>query len=191
MDNLKRLALKFKNRPFSYSEIKRLGMSQGQLNQLLKAEALYRIGHGVYILAGSDLSEDAQFRGATLRIDGPSAVCLLSALFYHGLTDEIPRKVWLLVPENKHTAHKDIRLVRSRNPQWGIGIEKNQGFSITSVERSLVDSLIMKRLLSVHIGVAALKVAVKTKKTTLDKVLKMAKLMDVEHRLSNYIEALA
>jgi hypothetical protein len=60
------------------------------------------------------------------------AVCLLSALAFHGLTDEIPKKVWLLVPENKHSAHRDIRLLRSRNPHWKMGIDAQNGYRITN-----------------------------------------------------------
>lgn len=191
MDALKRLESQFANTPFSPDDIKRLGITDFELNQLLGSEAVHRISRGVYVLAGTDLSDEALFRAATMRIDGPSAVCLLSALTFYGITDHIPKKVWLLVPENKHTAHRDIRLLRSRNPQWKIGIEKHKGYSITNIERTIVDSLALKRILSVQVGMSAFKSALNDKKTTLDKVFKMAKALGVDHRVMAYIEALA
>ena len=49
----------------------------------------------------------------------------------------------------------------------------------------------MKRILGVSIGVTALKTALKEKKTTIDKVLKMATRLGVDHRVMGYIEALS
>ena len=126
-----------------------------------------------------------------MRIDGPSAVCLVSALAFYGITDHIPKKVWLLVPEDKHSAHKDIRLFRSRNPNWKVGIESHKGYKITNLERSIVDALAMKRVLGVTLAVSALKNALQEKKTTLDKILKMATQLGVDHRVMSYIEALS
>ncbi|MBL7670922.1 MAG: hypothetical protein JNM39_10595 [Bdellovibrionaceae bacterium] len=191
MRPLKQIETHFTGKPFSRDELNRLGITSVQLSELLKAESVHRLSRGVYVLAGTDLSNETQFQAATMRIDGPSAVCLLSALWYYNLTDHIPKKVWLLVPENKHTAHKDIRLLRSNNPHWKIGIEKHQNFAITNLERTIVESLCMKRILGPQIGIDALKTALKEKKTTLDKVLRMAKSLGVDHRIQNYIEVLA
>jgi len=188
---LKQLKSQFENIPFSPGDMKRLGITNTELNQLLKTEAVHRLSRGVYVLAGADISDEAQFRAATMRINGPSAVCLVSALDFYNLTDHIPKKIWLLVPASKHTAHKDIRLLRSRAPHWKVGIEKHEGFAITSLERTLVDSLVMKKILGVQVGMAALKSALREKKTTLDRVLKMAKALGVSHRVMSYIEALA
>ncbi len=181
----------YENTPFTFREIKGLGVTQSQLNQLLETEKVVRLRRGVYVLSGADLSDEAQFRAATMRVEGPSAVCLISALAFYGVIDEIPKKTWLLVPENKHSAHKDIRLFRSRNPNWKIGVESHKGYKITNIERSIVDALAMKRTLGFTIGVSALKTALKQKKTTLDKVIKMAVQLGVVHRVMNYIEALS
>ena len=191
MDPLKRLQSHFADSPFSPGDIKELGVTRTELNQLLEAESVHRLSRGVYVLSGADLSDEAQFQAATMRIDGPSAICLLSALAFYGLIDEIPKKVWLLVPENKHCAHKDIRLLRGRNPTWKVGIDSHKGYKITNIERSIVDALSMKRVVGVSIGVSALKRALKEKKTTLWKVLKLATQLGVDHRVMSYIEALS
>ncbi len=81
-----------------------LGITQSQLKPLLAAAQVLRLSRGVYVLSGADLDDESLFRAATMRIEGPSAVCLLSALAFYGITDQIPKKVWLLVPESKHTA---------------------------------------------------------------------------------------
>jgi predicted transcriptional regulator of viral defense system len=161
---LKLLQSHFKDSPFSPKDINGLGITQAQLIQLLHNESIHRLSRGVYVLSGADLSDEAQFRAATMRIDGPSAVCLVSALAYYGITDHIPKKVWLLVPEDKHSAHKDLRLLRSRNPKWKVGIDSHKGYKITNIERSIVDALTTKRALGFSIGVSALKSALQNKK---------------------------
>ncbi len=191
MELLRRLESRFANVPFSSDDLSRLGVTHAELNDLIEKESVFRLGRGIYVLSGIDLSNEVQFQAATMRIDGPSAVCLASALWYYNITDHIPKKVWLMVPESKHTAHKDIRLLRSRNPQWKIGIEKYKGFAITSLERTLVDSICLKKIIGVQIGVDALKTSLKDKKTNLDKVLRMAISLGVDHRIRNYIEVLA
>jgi predicted transcriptional regulator of viral defense system len=188
---LKRLQSKFANTPFSPRDIKRLGITPAQLKPLLNEEQVLRLGRGIYVLPGTDLDDEALFRSASMRIDGPSAVCLISALAFYGITDELPKKIWLLVPENKHTAHKDIRLLRRNDPQWKVGIIANDGYKITSLERSIVDALALKRIVGVSVGVSALKAALTQKKTTLDKILKTATQLRVDHQIMSYIEALA
>jgi predicted transcriptional regulator of viral defense system len=188
---LKLLQSHFKDAPFSPKDINELGITQAQLIQLLHNESIHRLSRGVYVLSGADLSDEAQFRAATMRIDGPSAVCLVSALAYYGITDHIPKKVWLLVPEDKHSAHKDLRLLRSRNPKWKVGIDSHKGYKITNIERSIVDALTTKRALGFSIGVSALKSALQNKKTSLDKIIKMATQLGVDHRVMSYIEALS
>ncbi len=188
---LKLLQSHFKDMPFSPKDINGLGITQAQVIQLLHNESIHRLSRGVYVLSGADLSDEAQFRAATMRINGPSAICLVSALAFYGITDHIPKKVWLLVPEDKHSAHKDLRLLRSRNPKWKVGIDSHNGYKITNIERSIVDALTTKRVLGFSIGVGALKSALQNKKTSLDKIIKMATQLGVDHRVMSYIEALS
>lgn len=191
VNTLKLIKSHFGNTPFSPSEIKALGITPAQLRHLVEKDHLQRLNRGVYVLPDADLNDEAQFRAASLRVGGPSAVCLVSALAHYGLTDEIPKKVWLLVPENKHTTHKDIRLLRSRKPNWKIGIDAHEGYRITNIERTIVDAIAQKRSLGFQLGVSALKDALKDKKTTLAKIIKMATQLGLDHRIMSYIEALS
>ncbi len=89
MKPLKLLQSHFENAPFSPKDINRLGITPAQLIQLLEKESVHRLSRGVYVLAGADLSDEALFRAASFRIEGPSAVCLISALAFYGLTDHM------------------------------------------------------------------------------------------------------
>ena len=96
-----------------------------------------------------------------------------------------------MVPAAKRTQHSRLRLYRTTNPQWNIGLQKEKDYWVTDIERTLVDCLVQKRLLGTQIALEGLRQAMKGNKTTLDKVLKMAARLQVEHRVIAYIEALA
>lgn len=178
-------------RPFGYQEALKLGVGQHIVKKLLAQDVIERISHGVYQLAdqagggGEDL-----YRTATLRCGLPSCVCLLSALEYHHLTDQIAKKVWMLVPEAKRIAARELKLVRSRRPKWDVGIRKGKGYWITTVERTLIDCLLYKRMVGSQVALAALKQAVAQKKAKPGRIYDVAKQMGVEHRIRPYLEVL-
>lgn len=180
-----------RGKPFTYREATSLGLTQYAMRRLLATEVIERIERGIYRTVGHDVSESELFRRAIKKIGEPSAVCLLSALSYYHLTDIIPDRVWLMVPAKTRTTSKNIRLYRARDPQWQIGVIVEDGYSITSVERTLVDSLTSKSILPVRIGLDALKRAVSEKQTSISKVINMSKSLGVLHRIIPYVDALS
>lgn len=176
---------------FTTQEALKKGLSKKDLFYLLENDIISHLARGVYCQAGHDFSEEDQAILATLIIGKPSALCMLSALSYHQLTDIIPKKTWVMVPAEKRTQHTNLRLFRSTNPRWNIGIQKEKNYWVTDVDRTLVDCLVHKGLLGTQTVIEALRQAIKDKKTTLDKMLKMAARLKVEHRIITYVEALA
>ena len=138
-----------------------------------------------------DETGEDRYRIATLRCGTPSAVCLLSALEHYHVTDQITKQVWVLVPEPKRIASKELKLVRSRNPQWDIGVRKMKQYWITTLERTLIDCLVYRRLIGSQVALEAIKQALTEKKVKLGDLYDMAKKVGVEHRVRPYIEALA
>ncbi len=178
--------------PFSLKEASRAGLTKYAIEQFIRAGTLERLQRSVYQVserAHMDI-EDA-YRSATLRCGLPSAICLLSALEHHHLTDQIPAKTWVLVPNSKRVQSNDLRLVRSRTPQWEKGIQKCDGYWITTPERTLIDCLLAKRIMGSAVALEALKQAAKSKKIKLSDIVDMAKTMGVLHQILSYIEALS
>ena len=188
---------KLRNRLFTWAEAKRLGVSWNEIQRQLKSGGLERVSLGIYRTPIDDRGdanhtyEEEQFRVATIRLGKPSAVCLVSALVVYGLTDLIPRTVWLLVPAEKHTRFKDVRLFRKRDPKFNIGIVKENGYWITSIERTLAECLLERRRVGTNTAVEALRKAIIEKQTTLSKVLDTAIKLGFADRIRPYIEALA
>lgn len=175
--------------PITSKELERLGISRTAIQALTREDKLLRIGRGVYQLPNVELDNESQYRAATKRIKGKSAVCLISALSHYNLTDEIPKQTWLLVNINSRSNHKDIRLYRSNNPHWKIGIVKTDGYQITTLERTIVDAIILKKKFG-NLGIEALKKALKEKFTTASKIMNMATKLDADELVLPYLQAL-
>jgi predicted transcriptional regulator of viral defense system len=185
------LPSKLREKPFTSSQAAKLGLSFYELRKLVSQGVIEQVARGIYRTAGDDIGEEEQYRIATLRVGTPSAICLISALSHFNLTDTIPKKTWIMVPGHKRTVDRRLKLFRARDPNWKIGIEKHDGYFITTIERTLVDCLAHRSRLGTQIGIEALRRAITTKKTTLGKIMEMAAQLEVGHRILPYIEALS
>ncbi len=180
-----------KGKPFTYKDACYHGLSQYSLRKLLETGEIERLEHGLYRVINEDISEEDMYRAAIRKVGHPAVVCLLSALSHYDLTDVIPKQVWLMVPKEKRVKSLSIKLYRARDPHWKVGIVSKEGYSITSLERTIVDSLTLKTLRISRLGIDALKLAVSDKKTSAGKIIQMASDLGVKHRILPYIEVLA
>lgn len=176
--------------PFSLEEAIAAGLTKYAVSKLLKQGSLERVSHGIYQAADRAMFEqEDQYRSATLRCGQPSAICLLSALEHYHLTDLIPNKTWIMVPNEKRVRANELKLVRLRKPHWEIGIRKASGYWITSIDRTLIECLLQKRLISSTEALSAIKQALEDKKTTLHNLFEVARKMKVLDRVLPYIQA--
>lgn len=182
----KNLAIK----PFSLKEAMASGLTKYAIARLLEQGSLERVSRGIYQAADEAMFDlEDQYRSATLRCGWPSAICLLSALEHYHLTDLIPNKTWIMVPNEKRVRATELKLVRLRKPHWEIGIRKENGYWITSIDRTLIECLLQKRLFSSTEALSSIKQALAEKKTTLNNLFEMARKMKVLDRVLPYIQA--
>lgn len=191
MGNTEKIPLALQTSPFSMTQAEQHGVSRHFLRKMLRDGLIEKLARGVYRLCQPDYSEEDQFRAALLRVGRPSAVCLISALSFHHLTDLIPNKTWILVPQTKRTKYKDLNLIRVSHPHWNWGIESKEGYRITSIERTLVDVFTYKRYVGLQTAVESLKTAIREKRTTPTRVLDMSISLNMDARIRPYIEALS
>ncbi len=188
MTNDIKLPKSLKNKPFTFAQAREHGITQYQLGLLLSDGLVERLGRGVYRVNSGDISNEEMFSTATLWLGYPSAVCLISALSYFNLTDEIPKQVWMMVEQTKISNRSELRLVRLRHPHWDIGIKKTKRFWITNVARTIIDIFMHPQIVSTSIAVQALKQAIKEKKTTVREIYEMSLVLGVNRRIMPYLE---
>jgi predicted transcriptional regulator of viral defense system len=179
------------SRPFTYEEALKHGLSLQKLRSLVQAGEINHFGRNIYLEAGLDYSEEDQFQMATRLIGKLSAVCLISALSHYECTDIIPKQTWMMVSANKQTKNKDIRLHRMAHPHWNIGIIQKKGYSITSLERTLIEALAYKTKIGLPVGNQALRNCLESKKVKLKNLAEMATDLGLYKRIKGSLEVFA
>lgn len=162
-----------------------------QTKKQIASGELEKVTRGVYAKTEDLMDIEGDFYRATLICGKTSAICLGSALQYYGLSERLSGKTIVMVPyESTPARNKRVRVVRSRNPRWRIGVQKMPRFKITTVERSIVDAFRYWRLTGINEAIYALKVALKERQTTKTKIYDMAKSLNCKKVLLPYLEAM-
>ncbi len=169
---------------FTAVEAKEAGIPSRMLSHFCKKGIIERICRGVYTGTQADMDIEFQWEDlARLALSVPKGViCLISALCYYDLTDQIMREFWIAVPHaSKSPQRPKTRIVRMRNIELGqteiqIG---EYSLKIFDRERTVVDAF---RYLSQEIAIKALQAYLrpsKRNKPDLNKLMNYSKQLRV------------
>ena len=177
---------------FSSADGREVGIPSRMLAYFCAKGQIERVNKGVYKINNFDF--DSEFEWEDLAVTALSIpngiICLISALCYYGLTDEIMREFWIAIPHaTTSPARANAHIVRMRNVSFGQTIVKigSEKIKIFDPERTVVDSF---RYLDKETALKALQAYLKTnkdRKPDLDKLLRYAKKLRVD--LIPYISA--
>jgi predicted transcriptional regulator of viral defense system len=151
-----------------------------------------RVSRGVYRVKNIDFDQDFVWEELTLTALSifNGTICLISALCYYDMTDEIMREFWIAIPHST-TAPKrdDTRIIRMRNTTLGRThvIIGGQRVKIFDRERTVIDAF---RYLDKETALKALQTYLQIDKRTkpdIGKLLKYAKKFRIN--LLPYIQA--
>lgn len=164
---------------FTIAEARKLGLSHPTLLALVSKGNVIRLERGIYAVSGSEvIGREGDFAVAHKKFSGHCVVGGLTALSYYQLLDEIPSKIWLLVPHHIRTTDRKYRLLRTKR-SLSIGVIKKSSFNITSIERTLVDSLLFSPKIGEKVSKLAILRAIRNGLTTQQKVFEMAKKLEL------------
>ncbi|MBS0585979.1 MAG: type IV toxin-antitoxin system AbiEi family antitoxin domain-containing protein [Verrucomicrobia bacterium] len=168
---------------FTAHEAHEAGIPPRMLAHFCKKGLIERISRGIYKGGAAPIDIDFQWEDLFLvAMSIPHGViCLISALSYYGLTDQIMREFWIAVPHAlKSPKRPKTRIIRMRNIDLGqteITVGKDR-LKMFDRERTVVDAF---RHLSHEIAIKALQEYLKQResKPNLNKLLKYAKKLRV------------
>jgi predicted transcriptional regulator of viral defense system len=167
-----------------FSEVTGCGFHPDSLKALEKAEKVENIGLGIYRLNNYPA--------------GPSPdLVLVSALAFHGSTDEIPGRVDIAIPEHAYAnriKYPPVRFYRFARPSWEAGIEEHiinrRKVKIYSLEKTVADCFKFRNRIGMDTARGALKTAVSEKHAAPGAIMAYAKINRVDGIVKPILEAL-
>ncbi len=180
---------------FTTSKAVRAGVSSRTLYRLRDKREIVAISRGVYQLAGQD-SITPDYAALGQRVPN-GVVCMISALYHHGLTTEIPREIHIAVSRNASVPKIDyptVRIFRMSPGSFAAGVQQKEIGGVTmnifSPEKTIADSFKYRERFGMDLAVEALKNYLSQPDSRPTKVLEMATICRVGTIIKPYLEAL-
>ncbi|MFN8432402.1 MAG: type IV toxin-antitoxin system AbiEi family antitoxin domain-containing protein [Anaerolineales bacterium] len=186
-----------KNKVMRSTEIFAQGIQPRTLYEMRDAGLLIQEGRGLYRLADEQIWSDPDLAVVSLRIP-KGVVCLISALYFHQLTTQIPHEVYLALPkdsEKPRLQHPPIRFFWVSPEPFKAGIEKhiidNVEVKVYSVAKTIADCFKFRNKTGMDVALEALREGLSQKRCTPEQILRFARIDRVERIILPYLEALA
>ena len=166
MKKINRIKSLMSKHSFTSADARKLGVHSSVLHYYVKKGIIERIDRGVYRNPNYESGAPFQWEDLiqTILSIKNGVICLISALAYWELTEEIPRQFWIAVPnQSKAPVRKNVKIIRMRNFKLGTIKVKvgNATIYIYNRERTIIDAF---RLLDKEVAVKALKFYLNSKK---------------------------
>lgn len=179
------------------AEIRKAGVDATTIARALADGVIVRLSRGLYQLPeGPDDVNQALAEAAKRTSKG--VICMTSALAFHGLTDQMPRKVWIAIgPKDWKPSEKGyppLRIVRFTEPYLTTGIERHHiagvDVPIYGAAKTIADIFRNPKLVDRSIAVAALRSVLRDQIITPAEIAEAARAGGVWNKVRPYLEAL-
>lgn len=177
------------------AEAVRLGINRYTLYSMRDKGLIEQIARGVYRLKSMPIESEPDIVTVCSRF--PQAVIfLISALYFHKMTTQIPYEVYIAVPTDvrlKLPEYPPIRSHRISEVTYLAGIQElvieGVKVKIYDPEKTLVDCFKFRNKIGLDVTLEALKFYRQRGKMNLVKISKYAKICRVEKIMQPYLEA--
>lgn len=174
------------------------GVPLSYLKRLCDDGRLVRLGRGLYQIAGFADFHAGHDLAQAARLIPNGVVCLFSALRVHGLTTQLPQKIWLTV-HHKARAPKNtpfpLEVIRASGLAFAEGrtTVKIEGVDVPvfNPAKTVADCFKHRRRVGLDVAVEALRDALKQRKATRADLWHYAGVCHVQPLMRPYFEALA
>lgn len=179
-----------------FSSILRAGFHPDVLKNLEKEKKVEKIGRGLYRLTSYTLGSHPDYVIASLQTS-KGVICLISALYFHKATTEIPRVIDLAIPSgaraNKIT-YPPIKFYRFSHKAWEAGIEEYEiaghKVRIYNLAKTVADCFKFRNKIGIDVVRDAIKTAVTEKGIKPKDIMLYAKICRVDRLIKPILEAM-
>ena len=173
-----------------------LGVPQHIIYKMVEEGELVREAQGIYRLKDSEPLGNPDLVQISLRV--PRAViCLISALYFHELTTQIPHQVHFALPRDVKTPkikYPPIRVFHFSESSYAAGIEEHTldgvPVKIYSKEKTIADCFKFREKIGLSIALEALKDYLSGPRPEVQVMMKYARVNRVEKVMRPYLESL-
>ena len=167
------------------------------VSRMERAGEVVRLARGLYQLPGAALDVHQSLAEVARRVP-KGVICLASALALHGLTDQMPPKVWIAIGRKDWRPRLDyppIRIARFPDELLRRGVERKKISStvvpVFSVARTLADLFRYRRTVGDALAIEGLRQALRRRLTTPAQIAREAQAAGVWTTMEPYLMALA
>ena len=181
-----------------YSEALEEGIASKTFYAMRDQGILVRMSRGLYRLANVPPPGNPDLVTVAMRLP-KAVVCLISALDYYNLTEQIPHFVYIALPQNAEMPrmdHPPLQIIWPSTKIYQAGIQEvildNTLVKIYDPEKTITDCFKYRNKFGLDVAIDAIQRYFEqpTKKQNLNALMKYAKLNRVEKIITPYIQAL-
>ena len=165
------------------------------LSRLIDRKMVRHLTRGVAMINDEPNSEYLDLSIVGTRIPN-GVICLVSSLYFHDLTTEIPHAVYVALGKTKRYPKIDfppVRVFRFSGLAQSDGIEHHKiddvDVKIYSVAKTIVDCFKFRNKIGLSIAMNALKEGLKSRKTTRSEIVKYAAMLRMYNVMKPYLQA--
>lgn len=179
------------------STLEEMGLSWRQIQNLLDAGKLERVGRGLYVWKVVPPTEHRTLAEAVVRVPH-GVVCLLSALAFHGLGTQVPHVVWMAIRRGSRLPRVDwppLEVVQFSGEAWAHGVAHHQiegaTVKITSAAKTVADCFKFRSKVGLDVALEALRDYLGRRGRSIDALFEAADACRVRRVIMPYVESMA
>jgi predicted transcriptional regulator of viral defense system len=178
------------------SELRQEGVTAATISRMERAGEVVRLARGLYQFPDAPLDAHHSLAEAAKRVP-KGVVCLVSALAFHGLTDQMPKHVWIAIGQKDWAPSTEglrMRIVRFSNQHLTTSIEtqivEGVPVKVFGVAKTVADCFRYRNKIGLSIAIEGLQEALRQRKATPADIAKLAAVGGVSTIVRPYLEAL-
>ncbi|ESY15370.1 type IV toxin-antitoxin system AbiEi family antitoxin domain-containing protein [Mesorhizobium sp. LNJC394B00] len=177
-------------------ELRDAGVTAATMSRMERDGEVLRLARGLYQLSDAPLDANHSLAEAAKRVP-KGVVCLVSALAFHGLTDQLPKQVWLAIGRKDWAPKPDgtpIRIVRFTESLLNDSVETHgvEGVPVRvfGVVKTVADCFRYRNKIGLSVAIEGLQEALRQRKAAPGEIARQAERGGVSTVIRPYLEAL-
>ena len=178
------------------AEFHEAGITATTVSRMERSGEAVRLARGLYQLPNAALDSQQSLAEAA-RLVPKGVICLLSALAFHGLTDQMPPKVWIAIGRKDwrpRLNYPPIRIARFPDELLRRSVERKKiagtPVPVFGVAKTVADLFRYRRTVGDALAIEGLRQALRRRKATPAQIAREAEAAEVWPTMEPYLMAL-